>query len=177
MSAKKPKIQKIEAPKTNNRIEQLRYLAALRGEVEQEAPKLNVKRFLIVSAIIVAILVGGIIFTSIKVNEISAYNEEIYRQQIEAARAAAGMTVSAEPETPAEAREKEEPAPAAPEEAPPAAAEAAEKSEEVKAEAPQAGHDIPLKGTTHADYFYGDVPCTRNLTAEEVAQKIFDLMD
>ena len=52
MSAKKPKIQKIEAPKTNNRVEQLRYLAAIRGELEQEAPKLNVKRFLIVSAII-----------------------------------------------------------------------------------------------------------------------------
>ena len=34
----------------------------------------------------------------------------------------------------------------------------------------QAGHDIPLKGTTHADYFYGSVPCTRNLTPEEVEE-------
>ena len=32
----------------------------------------------------------------------------------------------------------------------------------------QAGMDIPCKGTTHADYFYGPIPCTRNLTAEEV---------
>ena len=32
----------------------------------------------------------------------------------------------------------------------------------------QAGHDIPCYGTTHADYFYGSVPCTRNLTAQEV---------
>lgn len=32
----------------------------------------------------------------------------------------------------------------------------------------QAGRDIPCYGTTHADYFYGSVPCTRNLTAEEV---------
>ena len=32
----------------------------------------------------------------------------------------------------------------------------------------QAGHDIPCYGTTHADYFYGSVPCTRNLTREEV---------
>lgn len=32
----------------------------------------------------------------------------------------------------------------------------------------QAGRDIPCYGTTHADYFYGSVPCTRNLTKEEV---------
>ena len=32
----------------------------------------------------------------------------------------------------------------------------------------QAGRDIPCYGTTHADYFYGSVPCTRNLTANEV---------
>lgn len=27
---------------------------------------------------------------------------------------------------------------------------------------------IPCLGTTHADYFYGDIPCTRYLTKEEV---------
>ena len=32
----------------------------------------------------------------------------------------------------------------------------------------QAGRDIPALGTTHADYFYGDIPCTRSLTQEEV---------
>ena len=32
----------------------------------------------------------------------------------------------------------------------------------------QAGLDIPAYGTTHADYFHGSVPCTRNLSAEEV---------
>ncbi|MCQ2434089.1 MAG: L-ribulose-5-phosphate 4-epimerase [Oscillospiraceae bacterium] len=32
----------------------------------------------------------------------------------------------------------------------------------------QAGKDIPALGTTHADYFYGDIPCTRELTREEV---------
>ena len=32
----------------------------------------------------------------------------------------------------------------------------------------QAGRDIPCYGTTHADYFYGSVPCTRSLTPEEV---------
>lgn len=33
----------------------------------------------------------------------------------------------------------------------------------------QAGRDIPALGTTHADYFYGAIPCTRDLTEEEVA--------
>lgn len=32
----------------------------------------------------------------------------------------------------------------------------------------QAGLNIPALGTTHADYFYGDIPCTRELTREEV---------
>lgn len=32
----------------------------------------------------------------------------------------------------------------------------------------QAGLDIPALGTTHADYFYGDIPCTRQLTPNEI---------
>lgn len=32
----------------------------------------------------------------------------------------------------------------------------------------QAGRDIPCYGTTHADYFYGEIPCVRNLTADEI---------
>ena len=32
----------------------------------------------------------------------------------------------------------------------------------------QAGRPVPAFGTTHADYFYGEVPCTRNLTEDEV---------
>ena len=32
----------------------------------------------------------------------------------------------------------------------------------------QAGEDIPCYGTTHADYFYGPVPCARSLTHAEV---------
>ena len=34
----------------------------------------------------------------------------------------------------------------------------------------QAGMDIPALGTTHADYFYGSIPCTRELSAEEVEE-------
>ena len=32
----------------------------------------------------------------------------------------------------------------------------------------QAGESIPAYGTTHADAFFGDVPCTRALTKEEI---------
>lgn len=34
----------------------------------------------------------------------------------------------------------------------------------------QAGMMIPALGTTHADYFYGDIPCTRELTEKEVME-------
>ena len=33
----------------------------------------------------------------------------------------------------------------------------------------QAGLDIPAMGTTHGDYFYGDIPCTREMTPQEIA--------
>lgn len=33
----------------------------------------------------------------------------------------------------------------------------------------QAGRGIPAYGTTHGDYFYGEIPCTRKMTAEEIA--------
>lgn len=32
----------------------------------------------------------------------------------------------------------------------------------------QAARSIPLYGTTHADYFYGEIPCARSLTPEEI---------
>lgn len=32
----------------------------------------------------------------------------------------------------------------------------------------QAGRSIPCYGTTHADYMYGEIPCVRNLTKEEI---------
>jgi L-ribulose-5-phosphate 4-epimerase len=34
----------------------------------------------------------------------------------------------------------------------------------------QAGEDIPCFGTTHADYFYGPIPCARHLTQEEIEE-------
>lgn len=32
----------------------------------------------------------------------------------------------------------------------------------------QAGKSIPVLGTTHADYFYGEIPCTRKMTRHEM---------
>ena len=32
----------------------------------------------------------------------------------------------------------------------------------------QMGRGIPALGTTHADYFYGEIPCTRKMTPEEI---------
>ena len=32
----------------------------------------------------------------------------------------------------------------------------------------QAGRGIPCYGTTHADYLYGEIPCIRNLTPQEI---------
>ena len=34
----------------------------------------------------------------------------------------------------------------------------------------QAGRGIPCYGTTHADYMYGEIPCVRNLTREEIEE-------
>ncbi|MCM1106432.1 MAG: L-ribulose-5-phosphate 4-epimerase [Blautia sp.] len=34
----------------------------------------------------------------------------------------------------------------------------------------QAGRDIPLYGTTHADYFFGPIPCARGLMPQEIAE-------
>lgn len=35
----------------------------------------------------------------------------------------------------------------------------------------QAGKPIPAMGTTHADHFYGTIPCARKLTTEEINTK------
>ncbi len=34
----------------------------------------------------------------------------------------------------------------------------------------QAGEDIPCFGTTHADYFYGSIPCARHLSQAELEE-------
>ncbi len=34
----------------------------------------------------------------------------------------------------------------------------------------QSGRGIPPYGTTHGDYFYGEIPCTRKMTLEEITE-------
>lgn len=35
----------------------------------------------------------------------------------------------------------------------------------------QAGKGIPALGTTHSDYFYGEIPCTRKMRPEEIREE------
>ena len=35
----------------------------------------------------------------------------------------------------------------------------------------QAGRAVPIFGTTHADYFYGEIPVTRKMTPDEIAER------
>ena len=60
MSQKKQKITRIEQPKTQSRAEQLHYLAQLRGEIEEEKPQLNKKKFIIISLIVLALMLDAI---------------------------------------------------------------------------------------------------------------------
>ena len=78
MSSKK-KIQHIKPPETNDRVDQLRYLAQIRGElpVEEEKPRLNVKKFLIISCIVLLVLAGAFLLATVRLNAINAYNAAI----------------------------------------------------------------------------------------------------
>ena len=77
MSTKKKPITKIEQPKTQSRAAQLHYLAQLRGEIEEEKPKLNKKKFAIISLIILAILAGLLVYSSFLFNAIESANVDL----------------------------------------------------------------------------------------------------
>jgi len=38
----------------------------------------------------------------------------------------------------------------------------------------QAGRPVPIFGTTHADYFYGEIPVTRKMTAAEIGNGAYE---
>ena len=73
----KKEITKFVQPKTSNRAEQLHFQAQLRGEVDQEKPQLNVKKFLIISCVVIVLLIGGLIFVNIKTAEVEDYNLQV----------------------------------------------------------------------------------------------------
>ena len=75
-------VRHIEQPKTNNRADQLKYLAQLRGEIQEEAPQLNVKKFLIVSLVIVLALAAVIVFSNYRLGVIEEYNIAVEQGRI-----------------------------------------------------------------------------------------------
>ena len=72
MSQKKQKITRIEQPKTQSRAERLHYLAQLRGEIEEEKPQLNKKKFIIISLIILALLAGILVYSNYMLDAIES---------------------------------------------------------------------------------------------------------
>ena len=76
MSQKKQKITRIEQPKTQSRAERLHYLAQLRGEIEEEQPKLNKGKFAIISLIILALLAGILLYSNYMLGAIETANIE-----------------------------------------------------------------------------------------------------
>ena len=74
MSTGKQKITRIQQPKTQSRAEQLHYLAQLRGEIEEEKPKLNKKKFFIISLIILALLAGIMVYSNYMLDAIENAN-------------------------------------------------------------------------------------------------------
>lgn len=70
----KKNVRLIQPPKDNSREEQLRYMAELRGEFRQEEETFNVKRFLIVSLVILAVLAIGLVVCNVMFNRVEAYN-------------------------------------------------------------------------------------------------------
>ena len=74
MSQKKQKITRIEQPKTQSRAERLHYLAQLRGEIEEEKPQLNKKKFIIISLIVLALLAGILVYSNFMLGAIESAN-------------------------------------------------------------------------------------------------------
>ena len=74
MSQKKQKITRIEQPKTQSRAERLHYLAQLRGEIEEEKPQLNKKKFIIISLIVLALLAGILVYSNYMLDAIENAN-------------------------------------------------------------------------------------------------------
>ena len=76
MSQRKQKITRIEQPKTQSRAERLHYLAQLRGEIEEEQPKLNKGKFAIISLIVLALLAGILLYSNFMLDAIETANTE-----------------------------------------------------------------------------------------------------
>jgi len=85
MSMNKQKVRHIEPPKTASRAEQLHYLAELRGEIQEEKPQLNVRKFLIISAVVMAVLAAGLVAVNIVIANLEAFNLQVEQGLIDGA--------------------------------------------------------------------------------------------
>jgi len=77
--SRKPQVRHIVQPKNKSRAEQLKFLAELHGDIQQkpQPKKLNVKKFLIISAIVIVVSLAVIFFCGYRINAIDAYNEQV----------------------------------------------------------------------------------------------------
>ena len=85
--SKKKQIRHIEAPKTNDRAENLRYLAMLRGEIQEEK-RFNRKRFAIIALIVMALFAALLIFSNIRLDYTEQANLDAERFVAENTQAA-----------------------------------------------------------------------------------------
>ena len=75
--SRKKKQTFVQQREIRSRADELKYLAELRGEVKQEKKQLNVGRFLLISAIIMALLAAVLIVSNIRLGAIEAQNTAI----------------------------------------------------------------------------------------------------
>ena len=76
---RKQQVRHIVQPKSKSRAEQLKFLAELHGEIQQmpQPRALNVKKFLIISAVVVILSVAVVIFAGYRLDAIDAYNQQV----------------------------------------------------------------------------------------------------
>ena len=76
MSTKK--IKHIEQPKTKDRASMLAFQAQLRGEAEEESQKkMSKKRFALIALIIIAVLVGGLMYVTSHTNYVDSVSSQV----------------------------------------------------------------------------------------------------
>ncbi len=76
---RKQQVRHIVQPKSKSRAEQLKFLAELHGEI-QRAPQpkaLDLKKFLIISAVVVAVSLAVVFFAGYRLQAIDAYNQQV----------------------------------------------------------------------------------------------------
>ena len=76
---RKQQVRHIVQPKNKSRAEQLRFLAELHGEIPEKPRRqtLNVKKFLIVSAIVIAVSLAVVFFAGYRLRAIDVYNQQV----------------------------------------------------------------------------------------------------